>query len=204
MAHITITQWIKQLAKEQDDTKRRREQILFDVATYVLGRAKEYAKQNFTGRGPGKTARTKGRSGSLMRSIQMARLGDTSFVVTAGGPGVPYARVHELGTVGKGGVLPTIVPKPPRKYLTIPLLGKYVGRRATEFDLNFFKSKNGKFAFLSDNRGNLAYLLLKRVDIPARPYLEPAAKDVGKQTDLMARVAILYGTSKLPYKVTKI
>lgn len=201
---ITVSQWIEMMRQEQNQDKKRREQLLFDIATFVMGRAKFYAKENF-GRGIGGTARTAGRSGALMRSIELARIDDKTFVVTAGGPGVPYAGIHEYGTVGKGGLLPSIRPKNPNGALTVPLLPQYVGRRAREFpDLHVVKPEGSKFAFLANYRNELAYILLKRVDIKPRPYLEPATKDVAKEANLMARVRLIFGDSKVPYQVTKI
>lgn len=191
------------MRKETNQTAKRRERLLFDIASFVVSRAKYYANKNFIGRGPGATARTKGRSGALRRSIEMARVNDSHFVVTAGGTGVPYARVHEFGTAGAGGELPTIRPKPPRKWLTIPMEGKYVGRRATEFsDLHFVPTKKKKIAFLIDETGSRAYMLVKRVDIPPRPYLEPAANDAGQEARFINRLKILYGASTIPYEVT--
>lgn len=203
MAQITVSEWIKMMQEEQDVSVKRREQLLFDIASFILGKAKFYAKEKF-GRGAGLTARTSGRSGALMRSIEMARVDSKTIIVTAGGPGVPYAAVHELGTKRKGGILPSIVSKRPGGSLTIPLLPQFIGRRATEFDLHIEKPKGSKFAFLADNRGQMAYLLLKRVDIPPRPYLKPAAEDASKDANIMGRIKILFGTSKLPYEVTRI
>lgn len=198
---VSLTQWIAMMRQEQNAQQRRREQLLFDIATFVLGRAKHYAKQNF-GRGIGPSARKRGRSGALMRSIEMARVSGTHFVVEAGGPGVPYAGVQELGTVGKGGTLPSIVPRRV-KWLTIPMESKYVGRRATEFDDLRFVPYNSKMAALMNAGGQRAYLLVKRVDIKPRPYLQPAAADAAKEERLLSRLRVLYGSSSLPYEVVK-
>lgn len=204
MAHITITEWVQMMREEVDKAKKRQEQLLFDIASFVLKRAKYHARVNF-GRGPGKTARTKGRSGALMRSIEMVRVDPKTFQINAGGPGVPYAAIHELGTKGKGGQLPDIVPKNAGA-LTIPLLGQYVGRRAREFDLVIAKKKGSKFSFLKENRkgGKYAYLLLFQVSIPARPYIQPAINDLTNEVELTNRIRVLFGTSKFPYEINKI
>jgi phage gpG-like protein len=202
MYGFSLVQWARQMQKEQEASVKRRERLLYDVASFVLRRAKAHAKTNF-GRGIGRTARTAGRSGALMRSISMARLNDKQIIVTAGGEGVPYAGVHEMGTKGKGGTLPSIVPKPPRKWLTIPINSDYVGRRAKEFDLVFFK-KNERLAFLADREDKLAYLLLKKVDIPPRPYLQPAAAEAGKDAEIKRRLKEVFGQSRLPYEVTSL
>lgn len=191
------------MLSEKNATRKRQEQLIFDIASFVLKRAKHYAIQNF-GRGIGTTARTQGRSGALMRSIIMSRVESTQWVVTAGNAGVPYAAIHELGTVGKGGQLPSIIPRN-AKALTIPLLPQYVGHRAGEFnDLHLLKPEGSKFAFLGNSKGKLAYLLLKRVNIKARPYLQPAADDAGNDQAIVDRLKVLFGSTKMPYEVKKI
>ena len=137
--NYSLIQWAKEMQKEASLVVKRREQLLFDVASFVLRRSKENARRNF-GRGIGKTARTAGRSGNLRESISISRVSGSEIIVKAGREGVPYAAVHELGTQGKGGPIPTITPKN-SKWLTIPIQAGYVGRRAREFDLGFFKSK---------------------------------------------------------------
>ena len=203
MMQVTLKEWIEMLRTEQNEMIRRREQLLFDVASFVVLRAKRYARTNFIGRGPGATARTKGRSGALMRSIEMARVNSHWIIVTAGSSAVPYAGIHELGTKGKGGVLPSIVPVNAGA-LTIPLLAKYVGKRAREFnDLSLIISKKNGKAYLRNSSKQLAYLLLKRVDIPPRPYLEPAVNDIEKEDVLMNRIKLIFGKTKVPYSITR-
>jgi hypothetical protein len=81
-------------------------------------------------------------------------------------------------------------------------MAKYVGRRAREFDLRFVPYST-KAAALIDKQGNRAYLLLKRVDIKPRPYLEPAAKDAAADSGLSARLKLIYGSTNLPFEVTR-
>lgn len=57
-----------------------------------------------------------GRTGSLLRSFHASATQQTASV----GSPLRYAKVHQLGTVGKGGVLPDIKPKK-AKALFIPL-----------------------------------------------------------------------------------
>lgn len=204
MANISLQEWIRRIADEKSAIARRREQLAFKVATYVLNRAKYYVKRNF-GRGSNKSARLKGRSGALMRSLELDRLGEGVIVVSAGGPGVPYAAIHEEGTVGAGGERPSIVPKPPRQWLTIPLKDQYVGRRAPEFAGKLFFVRAGSNALLLERKGGeAAYLLVRRTDIKARPYLAPAAADAAKNETIMAQVKEVYGQSSLPFEVTKV
>lgn len=193
---MKIAEWIESMRVETDSAVKRRERFLFDLATFIMTRAKFHAKKNF-GRGIGKTARTKGRSGALMRSIEIERVSNSHFIVTAGGAGVPYASVHEYGA--------TIRPKPPRQFLTVPLMPQYVGRRAGEFDdLFYVKPRDSKYSFLMNSDDKMAYLLLREVKIPARPYLKPAAEDAANNDKIMERLKLIYGNSKLPFKVTRI
>lgn len=68
MIKLTSQEYIDLLRKETDQSAKRREQLIFDIATFIKNRAKDYAKKNFIGRGPGDTARTQGRSGNLRNS----------------------------------------------------------------------------------------------------------------------------------------
>lgn len=194
MAHVTMDEWILMMSQEMDKTKLRRERLMFDVATYVMERAIGHAKKNFGNNYNsriGKSARNQGRSGAMRRSIKLARVNDSRIVVTAGDPGVPYAPIQELGGI--------IVPRVAGA-LTVPLLDKYIGKRAREFkDLHILKTKKG--AFLQNSSGDLAYMLLKRVTIPPRPFLRPAAEDLRNNAVMSARIKVLFGTSKLPYEV---
>lgn len=182
------------MQNEMDQSRIKQERLLFDIASYVTRQAKQHCKENF-GRGIGRTARTRGRSGALMNSIRMARVDNSSVMVTAGGNGVPYAAIHEHGGVVK----PVNV-----NWLTIPRFPKYVGRRAREFALHFEQRKNSKVAWLVDDHRNYAYLLVKRVTIPARPYLEPAVNDVSNNTVLMDRLKLIFGKSKIPWEIVRL
>jgi phage gpG-like protein len=84
-----------------------------------------------------------------------------------------YAHVHEFGTIGKGGLLPDIKPHNPPYYLTIPLQPKYKKRRATDFDLYFARNEEGRAMLFEKDTDEPAYLLLRKVSIPARPYFFP-------------------------------
>jgi phage gpG-like protein len=109
--------------------------------------------------------------GALINSISYDVQKKTLSVVSKG---VPYARVHEYGTVGKGGRLRNIKPLAPRKFLTIPMNKDYERKRARNFKhLHFVLS--GGTAFLWDaRRKRVAYWLVRSVSIPARPYFFPA------------------------------
>ena len=208
--NVSMTQWMEWIKSVEDKQERRKEQLLFDIAQAIVIQAKLICRGKF-GRGIGKTARTRGRGGGLMNSISAVRVDAKETKVTAGGPGVPYARIHELGTVGQGGLLPTIVPKNV-KWLTQPMQPKYVGFRAREFNLKFIPSKNRKdIAFLVEQEEidkykkksksksvkkkslKIAYLLRKKTDIPARPYLSPAVGMIMMKDKFNDRVKKVYG-----------
>jgi hypothetical protein len=110
--------------------------------------------------------------GALVNSIQYAVKGKTVHVFSAG---TRYAHVHEFGTVGKGGQLPDIVPRR-RKFLTIPLEKQYERVKPRSLDLEFVEDTKGRFWLWDDRRRRLAYRLVKKVSIPARPYFFPGVK----------------------------
>lgn len=113
--------------------------------------------------------------GALINSIRYEVIQKGVRVYSAG---VPYARVHEFGTKGKGGLLDDIKPKNVR-WLTIPLHRMYERVRPRTLDLQFLIDKDeGKTkAWLWDvRRQRVAYRLLKKVSIPARPYFFPAVQ----------------------------
>ncbi len=93
-------------------------------------------------------------------SFDRVRIGTTAI----------YAAIHEFGGVIKP-VTPGI------KFLTIPLTKEARRNRARDFDdLFFLESKDGEF-FLAREKGSdleFMYRLVKKVRMPARPYLRPA------------------------------
>jgi len=101
--------------------------------------------------------------------------------------GVIYARVQEFGAI--------IKPKT-KKFLTVPMQPKYVGKSARQFnDLSFARNKKGTSMLLND-RGDVAYLLLKRVEIPARPFVTPAFRDLKPKIDKNLKAAVVGGLKK--------
>jgi len=212
--YLTMQEWIKYIKLQKDGLDKKREHLLYDVAAFVTKMAKLNAKQTF-GLGVsdrkrindiGLSARTSGRSGALMRSIHPERIGPQEIIVMAGGPGVPYAATHEYGTIGKGGTMPTIFPK--KKFLTIPMWDKYVGKRATQFNLRFEMIRGTDKGMLIENFGTkpkMAYLLLRKVDIKPRPYLKPAGDAAKAEEMLVSRVKTLFfgGDWQIPIEVTR-
>lgn len=127
-------------------------------------------RQNSMGRG------VAGVRGMLAGSVQVAVVGNWPGV-TIGGPGVPYAAIHEFG----GKIAPVNV-----KYLTIPADPRYVGRRAREFDDLSFVMSGGKAFLISRRNKVIAYVLRDKrhpVKMPPRPYLAPAMETVGNSVE---------------------
>lgn len=153
--------------------------VLLRVALNIEATIKRNIRSNFTKRP----------RGALMNSIQHEMTEDGVRVVSAG---VPYARIHEFGTLGAGGKLPDIVPKR-RKWLTIPTEDEYARVRPRTLRLEFVQDDEGK-AWLWDLRKNrVAYRLVKRVKMPPRPYFFPALKE--RRSDLIDAMRALYALS---------
>lgn len=107
-----------------------------------------------------------GRSGALRNSVEVFH--DKEPYVQVGHQNVPYWRIHEYG-----GVIRPVN----KKWLTLPFSDKYRGKRAYEFNNLYFRAdaKRGDVAYLMDRLNNrIAYVLRKKVTIPARPYIGPA------------------------------
>lgn len=207
MAEISMNDFVRLLSEEEDVAERRMLQLAYEIAEEVRLRAirnvdEKLGNGRFSGAGADVAAYKKGRSGGLRNSIQLELVGRWP-VVTAGGPGVPYAAVHEYGTVGKGGELPDIVPRR-AKALTIPASPDFVPLRARESNLKLAVfGKTGKAALVTPE-GEIAYWLVKRVAIEPRPYLAPAAEQVLTDPVVAAKIQKIFGQSELPYEVTKL
>jgi phage gpG-like protein len=189
MAEMSLQKFIKLMASETDDLQRRIMQFQFELGTKIRERMILNADSQF-GKVRGKPW-SRPVSGALRRSIQM-QAEDRQIVITAGGPGVPYAAIHEFG-----GVI-----KPRRRlWLTVPAKEKYVRRRAREFALQFIEIKPGRLAALIDPRApvgdQVAYWLVKRVTIPPRPYFVPAVRQVtgGRGFDLIVGRYLVRGSA---------
>lgn len=114
-----------------------------------------------------------GRSAGLLNSFMYVREGRTRVSVLSS---LPYAKVHQLGTWGKGGQLPTI--RPVRaKMLFIPLNDRaassvaiqravVIGGRGT-----FRRMRVATRGGPSPLKFGRDFVFAKKVDIPARPML---------------------------------
>lgn len=122
--------------------------------------------------------------GALINSIRnKTSYARGTWTLLVGSFGVKYARIHELGTVGKGGVLPDIVPKNVQ-WLTIPQAEWAKKRRAREFNLVRIgrhlvdpqRLRVGESFDPNLDGEAIGFLLAKRARIPPRPYLRPGVE----------------------------
>lgn len=129
------------------------------------------------------------RTGRLVASIAgktLKRPNGLAIQLSAGGGGkdVKYAGVHEFGATGANAIRPK-----KGKFLTIPVHRSLktkagVGRYASARDvpgLAVAQSRKGQMVLVHARTGEVWYLLRKRVEIPARPYLAPAMKMIEKK-----------------------
>lgn len=194
---LTILQFVQALKEAENDFDRLSLQLAYMIADEVRAHAirnvdKTFGKGQFSGAGASVAAYKKGASGALRNSIILEMVGRYPGV-TAGGPGVPYAAIHEYGG--------TIVPKNVQ-WLTIPARPAYVGHRAKEFNLHFV-ARGPRFAeLLTDDTDAVAYYLVKKVTIPPRPYMQPAIEEVTNEANMAKTIAEVFKTSSLPYEVT--
>jgi HK97 gp10 family phage protein len=117
------------------------------------------------------------RTHTLSRSVhQEVTESGPDYVSVDVGTDLEYAAVHEFGG--------TIQAKS-SKYLAIPI-GSYRGSPRSHGDLRLRKTARGNL-ILIDPEGIVQYVLKQSVEIPARPYLRPAAdENHAKVTDEMA------------------
>jgi phage gpG-like protein len=182
-------------------------QIVFGMASDLKkktqGNIKEIfnntARANFAGKA------VAGSKGSLMNSVALI-MGERHADVEVGGLGVPYARIHEFG-----GII-----RPRRtKYLTIPAEPRWVGKRAKEFggllDYELVEDEDGKFrpalVLAADlpvkgkrkviKRDSVVFWLVKRVQMPARPYLKPAFDLIMTQKYMAEKSREVFGSNRL-------
>lgn len=109
------------------------------------------------------------------------------------GPAVQYAAVQEFGTVGKGGLLPTIRPKrakalaiPQGKALTPSGIPRYASPRDYPGELKFIPIRSGELVGIlvdkteaeaaeeSGGRAEALFNLVRKVDIAPKHYLRDA------------------------------
>jgi phage virion morphogenesis protein len=120
------------------------------------GRPKKWAKSKRAGEGRS----TLVQSGHLMRSVH-AKVEARRVLI---GPNRVYGRIHQFGGV--------IRPKPPRKFLTVPINPVAQGKRARDFQDTFIP--RGKRVIMQKTGPNSVrplFALVRSVRIPARRYL---------------------------------
>lgn len=108
-----------------------------------------------------KSGTTLVKRGNLLRSIK-ARVGTNEVVISAGGAGIPHARIHHDGGV--------IVPRT-AQYLAIPLTPKAALYNARDYPGETFIKKGIIWEKTEKNKIMAVYVLKKSVTMPARPYM---------------------------------
>jgi phage gpG-like protein len=141
-----------------------------------------------------------GRSSLLLESFQSYATGDTAVVFSDR----PYAAVHQLGTIGKGGLLPDIVPKR-AKALFIPITDRAAdssligGRRVSNQRLPRLpgvapqlikgRLKGGRLEGWNFETGRYDpavkpdFIFLQKVSIPPRQMLPTSEQEIAAQQE---------------------
>lgn len=118
------------------------------------------------------------RTRTLSRSVHQEVTEETDdHAAVDVGTDLEYAAVHEFGGTiqAKSG-----------KYLAIPV-GSYTGSPRKHGDLKLRKTAAGNLVML-DPSGIVQYVLKRSVEIPARPYMRPAADENNEKVkEVMAR-----------------
>ena len=205
---FSVDEFFKELREVEDTVQRSALRFQLQLAQRILYRAQDNIKKNFgsgtgdkspiTVRAYGSSGRRSGRGGGLFNSGMIQRTSNGELTVSFGGPGVPYAGIHEFG--GR------IKPKH-GKYLTLPNAPEYAGTRAKEHDLSFaFDAEKGAVlvergakpssdgTFLDDQ---IAYLLRRSVRIPKRAYFQPAVDEATGDQDVRDLMMKYFGGHNL-------
>jgi hypothetical protein len=164
-----------------DVTKRAATKAQIQTILAAEGKAKRNSTQQFKGN----SKYTRVLSGNLLNSIYSGfeQVGQEIPDAFLGVKTIPYAAIQEYGTVGRGGTFAPIIPKSPRKWLTIPVDREHSKRRALDFPLYFrllrgtTESGGNRAALFDRNTKKMAYFLTDRVELPPRPYLTPAVAE---------------------------
>jgi phage gpG-like protein len=123
-----------------------------------------------------------------MRSIDFRVTGSNTVIITAGGAGVPYARIQHEGGV--------IRPKH-GKYLAIPLCAKAAASTPRAFENTFVAKgiiwQKPPEGGTTNAKPIALYKLKKQVVIPARPYMYIDAAD----RDMISRQLLQYVAGEL-------
>jgi phage gpG-like protein len=127
-----------------------------------------------------------GRSGNLKNSVQVIQNNKFAWKLTVGSAQVPYAAIHEYGGEIKA---------KPRKWLTIPMDDAAYGHSAREFDNLIFSLDAeipGKRAYLFSDAWVLMYLLVRKVRIPKRPYVQPACDMIFSDSNIQRTIGKIW------------
>tara|TARA_Y100001973_G_scaffold64658_3_gene94506 strand:+ start:2206 stop:2790 length:585 start_codon:yes stop_codon:yes gene_type:complete len=144
------------------------------------------------------STRLNARTGNLVRSIgaRVRKRADGMEIELRAGGGqkrVKYARTHEFGAMKSNAIRPK-----KGKFLAVPVheelftgvgVNRYASPRDVPEELFFHRNDEGKAMLLSEATNEVWYVLMKRVEIPPRPFMKPALDETEK--NLIPEVSLL-------------
>lgn len=157
-------------------------QLSLDFQNQLRNKVIENIGKTFGKQNKGTSGYKSGRSGNLKNSVQVMQKSDFAWKLTVGSAQVPYAAIHEYGGV---------IEQKKAKWLTIPMADEARGHYAREFEnLTFVLSKKKEdTAYLFSDAHLLMYLLVKKVRMPARPYVQPACDEIFSDTNIQRTIS---------------
>jgi phage gpG-like protein len=157
-------------------------QLSLDLQNQLRNKVIENIGKTFGNKTKASSGYKSGRSGNLKNSVQVMQKSDFAWKLTVGSAQVPYAAIHEYG----GEIRPKKA-----KWLTIPMDDAAIGHYAREFEnLTFVLSKKKEgTAYLFSDAHLLMYLLVKKVRMPKRPYIQPACDEIFSDTNIQRTIS---------------
>ena len=144
-------------------------EMLQGIGVLIVRQIKRRINSNAVTPQTRKAGTTLVKRGHLRNSIKY-RVDGNSVVISAGGPGVPYAKIHHTGGI--------IRPKN-AQYLAIPLNPEAALYRPRQYPGRTFIAKGIIFKQVDGGAPIAMWALKKQVEIPARRYMYLDNKDEG-------------------------
>lgn len=144
-------------------------EMLQGIGVLIVRQIKRRINSNSVSPKTRKAGTTLVKRGHLRNSIKY-RVDGNSVIISAGGPGVPYAKIHHIGGI--------IRPKN-AQYLAIPLNPEAALYRPRAYPGKTFIAKGVIFKQVDGGAPIAMWALKKQVEIPARRYMYLDTKDEG-------------------------
>ena len=144
-------------------------ELLAGIGVLIVRQIKRRINSNAVTPKTRKAGTTLVKRGHLRNSIKY-RVEGQSVIISAGGPGVPYAKIHHTGGI--------IRPKH-AQYLAIPLNPEAALYRPRDYPGKTFIAKGIIFKQVDGGAPIAMWALKKQVEIPARKYMYLDSKDEG-------------------------